>query len=100
MNPGVVDDDEEEGEEKKQLHDHPMMVLARQMETRDAKIANFRLKKQIEANLDRLKNYQDEEMKRDFYKTQIQLSILKTFDQLRLSDMELEMLQHAATLTP
>ena len=46
-----------------------MMALARQMEDRDTKIANFKLKKTIEANLERLKNYQDEEMKRDFFMT-------------------------------
>ena len=45
------------------------MALARQMEDRDTKIANFKLKKTIEANLERLKNYQDEEMKRDFFMT-------------------------------
>jgi len=39
-------------------------------------------------------------MKRDFYVTQIKLSIMNTFDQMRLSDMELDMLQHAASLTP
>ena len=77
-----------------------MVALARQMEDRDTKIANFKLKKTIEANLDRLKNYQDEEMKREFFLTQIKLSIMQTFEQLRLTDMEIEMLQHAASLTP
>ena len=70
------------------------------MEDRDTKIANFKLKKTLEANLDRLKNYQDEEMKRDFFMTQIKLSIMQTFEQLRLTDMELEMLKHASSLTP
>lgn len=70
------------------------------MEDRDSKIANYRLKKALEANLDRLKNYQDEEMKRDFYMTQIKFSIMQTFEQLRLSEMEIEMLQHASSLTP
>jgi len=37
------------------------------MGDRDAKIANFRLKKALEANLDRLRTYEDDEMKRDFY---------------------------------
>ena len=50
------------------------------MEDRDTKIANFKLKKSIEANLDRLKDYKDEETKREFYKTQIQLSIMATLD--------------------
>lgn len=34
-----------------------MMVLAKQMESRDTKIANFKLKKALEANLDRMRNY-------------------------------------------
>ena len=34
---------------------------------RDAKVAEFKLKKLINQQLDDLKNYQDEEMKRDFY---------------------------------
>ena len=46
-----------------------MIALARSMEDRDTKIANFRLKKALEANLDKLKNYQDEDMKREFYMT-------------------------------
>ena len=50
--------------------------MQRDMEDRDTKIANFKFKKQIEANLDRLKDYRDEEMKREFYKTQIQFSIV------------------------
>ena len=55
----AVDDDEEEP--KKGGQEHPMMALARQMEDRDTKIATFKLKKAIEANLDRLRNYEDEE---------------------------------------
>ena len=47
----------EETEEERPQADHPMMALARQMEDRDAKIAAFKLKKQIEGNLDRLKDY-------------------------------------------
>lgn len=65
-NPGALNDDEEE-EESKKPQEHPMLALARSMEDRDAKIANFKLKKAIEANLSRLRNYEDEEMKRDFY---------------------------------
>ena len=37
-------------------------------EDRDTKIANYKLKKAIENNLDRLKDYKDEVMKREFYK--------------------------------
>jgi len=46
-----------------------------------------------------LKNYKDEEMKRDFYIMQIKHSIIATFEQLRLVEMELEILKHQATLT-
>ena len=65
-NPGQVAD-EDEDEEQKAGGEHPMVALARQMGDRDAKIANFRLKKALEANLDRLRTYEDDEMKRDFY---------------------------------
>lgn len=41
-----------------------MIALSKQMEDRDTKIANYRLKKSLEANLDRMRDYQDEEMKR------------------------------------
>ena len=59
LNPGAAIDDDEEEEKggSKQNQEHPMIALARQMEDRDTKIANFRLKKTLEANLDRLKNY-------------------------------------------
>lgn len=99
-NPGAVDDDEEEESKSSKPQEHPMMALARSMEDRDTKIANFKLKKAIEANLTRLRNYEDEEMKRDFYFNQLKLSILNTFEQLRCSDMEMDMLAHAASLTP
>ena len=36
-------------------------------EDRDAKIANYKLKKHLESIIERLKDYQDEEMKREFY---------------------------------
>ena len=40
-------------------------------EDRDTKIANYKLKKLLESNLERLKDYQDEQAQREFYKTQI-----------------------------
>ena len=70
------------------------------MEDRDAKIAEFKLKKQIEQQLDKLRNYRDEEMKRDFYMVQIRQSILRTFEQLKYTFMELGVLKHQAKLTP
>ena len=39
-------------------------------------------------------------MKREFYKTQIEYSILNTFEALKMSALELEMLKYKATLTP
>jgi len=50
--------------------------------------------------MDMLKNYQDEEMKRDFYMAQIRKSILSSFESLRLVEMELEILKHRESLTP
>jgi len=91
---------EEQREQEKKNPVHPMMALAGQMEDRDAKIAQYRLKKQIEANLDMLKNYQDEERKRKFYLTQIEFSILQTFENLALTTMEMNVLEHRAGLTP
>ena len=80
-NPGAaIDDDDEEESKQGAQQEHPMIALARQMEDRDTKIANFKLKKQLEANLDRMRDYQDEEMKRQFFMTQIKLSIMKTFE--------------------
>ena len=39
-----------------------MVQLAAQFEDRDTKIAQYKLKKQLEANLDALKDYKDEDM--------------------------------------
>ena len=57
MNPGAAADDDEEEKEGDKNAEHPMIALARSMEDRDTKIANFRLKKALEANAERLKNY-------------------------------------------
>jgi len=43
---------------------------------RDTKIANYKLKKLLEDNIKRLSEYQDEEVKREFYISQIKLSIM------------------------
>lgn len=55
-------------EEKSDEQKHPMVALAADFEDRDTKIAQYKFKKEIEANLERLKSYKDEEMKREFYK--------------------------------
>ena len=70
------------------------------MEDRDTKIANYKMKKLIETNLDLLKNYKDEETKRKFYQEQLKLSIFQTFENLRMTEMELQIHAHAATLSP
>ena len=57
-----------------------MQMLMGGMEDRDAKIAQYKLKKTLESNLERLKSYEDESQKREFYKTQIQLTIISALD--------------------
>ena len=47
-NPGAAVDDDEEESKKSSQQEHPMVALARQMEDRDTKIANFKLKKLLE----------------------------------------------------
>jgi hypothetical protein len=59
------------------------------MEDRETKIANYKLKKNLENNLERLRDYTDEEKKREFYMTQIKLSVMAALDQLSLTEMEL-----------
>lgn len=76
-----------------------MLLLAQAMDDRDTKIANYKFKKTLEQNAGRLREYKDEEMKRDFYKCQIQLSIMKSLDQLAMTEMEINMLAHAASLS-
>lgn len=68
--------------------------------SRDQKIAEFRAKKEIETALNMLKDYKDEQMKRDFYMGQIKKSVFQSFENLRLIEMETQMLKHQASLTP
>jgi hypothetical protein len=56
--------------------------------SRDQKIAEHKAKKQIEEALNMLKDYKDEQMKRDFYMGQIRKSIFVSFESLRLIEME------------
>ncbi len=93
----IKDENDPEDKETAQRH---AAAFQKQNEDREAKIAAYRLKKQIEANLDRLKNYADEAMKREFYKTQIEYSIHNTFDNLKVSTLELQMLEYKKNLTP
>ena len=78
---------------------HPAQLLMGAMEDRETKIANYKLKKMLESNLERLREYRDEEKKREFYKTQIQLSIMGALDQLSLTEMEIQVLAHKSSLT-
>jgi len=63
-------------------------------EDRDSKIANYKQKKMLEANIERLRDYQDEEMKRELYITQIKISIMAALDQLGMTEMEMNVLKH------
>jgi len=77
-----------------------MVLLAASMEDRDTKIANYKLKKTIEANLDRLRQFTDDERRREFYQCQLRLSIMSSFEQLGMTAMEMAVHKHKATLTP
>jgi len=66
---------------------------------RDTKIANYKLKKLLEDNIKRLSEYQDEEVKREFYISQIKLSIMAALDQIGCTEMELNVLKHRASLS-
>lgn len=57
-----------------------MQLLMGGMEDRETKIAQYKLKKSLEQNLERLKTYEDESQKREYYKTQIQLTIISALD--------------------
>ena len=69
------------------------------VEDRDSKIAEFKAKKMLSSQLDELKNYRDEDMKRAFYMAQILHLVITVFEQLRLVQMELQILAHKAGLT-
>ena len=58
------------------------------------------MKKTINTAMDELKNYKDEDMKREFYMLQIKRSVMITLEALRTIEFELEMLKHQASLTP
>ena len=76
-----------------------MLALMSGFEDRDTKIANYKLKKMLEQNLERLKDYQDEEAQREFYKSQIQFAIMGALDQLVSTEMEIKILQHKSSLS-
>jgi len=47
----------------------PVSLYMNASEDRDTKIANYKQKKLLESNLDRLRDYQDEEMRRELFIT-------------------------------
>lgn len=52
-------------------------------EDREAKVAEFKMKKAIQQAMDTLKNYHDDETKREWYMAQIRHSTIESFVQLR-----------------
>lgn len=77
----------------------PMALFMGATEDRDTKIANYKMKKLLENNIDRLKDYKDEDAKREFYKCQIQVTIMAALDQLSCTEMEMKVLKHQASLS-
>ena len=65
---------------------------------RNEKIAMFRKKKDIETLLTTLKDYKDEDMKREFYNNQLLHSIIKSIEFLDLIASELKLLDHQQSL--
>jgi len=49
-------------------------------DSRESKIAEFKMKQTIGAQMDMLKDYKDEEMKRDYYMAFIKRSVLISFE--------------------
>lgn len=65
---------------------------------RNDKIAMFKRKKDIETQLDMLRDYKDEDKKREFYMAQLQHSVVRSFEQLTLIFQEMKLLDHQRTL--
>ncbi len=51
---------------------------------RNEKIAMYKRKKEIETQMDMLRDYKDDETRRNFYMMQLNHSIVRTFEQLFL----------------
>ena len=76
------EDEEEESEGKKVALYGP--VNFDHFINRNDKIAMFKRKKDIETQLDMLRDYKDEDKKREFYMAQLQHSVVRSFEQLTL----------------
>ena len=90
----------EEIKEAEELFAEIQALKQNPYEDRESKIAEFKLKKLIQEQMDQLKDYKDEEMKREFYMMQLKISVMNVFEQLRMVEMEMQILKHRATLTP
>ena len=90
----------EELKEIEEMRKELMQSKPNPYEDRESKIAEFKMKKSIQQQMDMLKDYKDEETKRDFYMAQIRQSVITCFEQLRLIEMEKDIHRHAAQLTP
>eukprot|EP00347_Sterkiella_histriomuscorum_P001695 403371033 len=65
---------------------------------RNAKIAQMKRKKEIEAQLDMLRDYKDEDMRREFYMGMLSYSIFKSIESLGLITQEVKLLEFKTTL--
>lgn len=65
---------------------------------RNAKIAQARRKREIETQLDMLRDYKDEDMKREFYMGMLQYSVFKSLDQLSIVNQEVKLLEYQKTI--
>lgn len=74
---------DKEDEKQEKPKPTPQQYYATQMQDRESKMAMFKKKKEIEQQMDMLKDYKDEQMKRDFYMKQLEQSIYRSLEQLR-----------------
>lgn len=65
---------------------------------RNAKIAQMKRRKEIEAQLDMLRDYKDEDMKREFYMGMLKYSVFRSLEQLSLVNQEVKLLEFQKTL--
>jgi hypothetical protein len=68
--------------------------IAREAQREVARRVADKRKKEIEAELDMLRDYKDEDMKRSFYMASLQHSIVRSFEQLTLIFQEVKLLEH------
>lgn len=76
------DDEEDDGKPKETKTYGP--INFDHFINRDEKIAMYRRKKEIETQLDMLRDYKDEDMKRQFFMASLSHSIVRSLEQLAL----------------